>query len=59
MTVYIEVERSTRAPRFENTPYPEQRIAETKKIGESIFTVSAHDPDLKVGMHSNVVEIIM
>ena len=53
MTIYIEVERSTRAPRFENTPYPKQRIAETKKAGESIFTVSAHDPDLKVRMCVN------
>ena len=47
MTIYINVQRSTRAPRFENQPYEKLRIAETTRVGSSIFTSGAHDPDLQ------------
>ncbi len=53
MTLYIEVERSTRAPRFDNTPYQTQRIAETRRVGQPVFQVTAHDPDIKVGSLRN------
>ena len=46
MTIYITVRRSTRAPRFDDTPYNVQRISETKRVGENVFKVRAHDPDL-------------
>ena len=48
LTVYIEVDRSTRGPRFRNTPYNRQRISENLQIGELVFQASAFDPDLKV-----------
>lgn len=50
LTVYIEVLRSTRAPTFDDTPYEVQRITETKKVGENVFKVQAHDPDLRVSL---------
>ncbi len=48
LTLYVTVQRSTRAPRFDDTPYNAQRIAETKRVGEQVFRVKAHDPDLRV-----------
>ena len=47
MTVYITVERSTRAPRFDDLPYNDARVDENIDMGAPIFTVSAHDPDLQ------------
>ncbi len=48
LTLYITVQRSTRAPRFDDTPFNAQRIPETKQVGEQVFRVKAHDPDLRV-----------
>jgi protocadherin Fat 4 len=46
MSVYITVRRSTRSPRFDDLPYNVQRIAETMRVGEEVFNVDAHDPDV-------------
>ena len=48
MTLYITVLRSTRAPRIDDLPINPQRIAETKRVGEQVYRLRAHDPDLRV-----------
>lgn len=48
LTVYVEIDRSTRGPRFRDTPYNRQRISENRRVGDRVFQVSAFDPDLKV-----------
>ena len=48
LTLYITVLRSTRAPRVDDLPINPQRIAETKRVGEQVYKLRAHDPDLRV-----------
>ena len=59
MTVYVTVRRSTRAPRFDDTPYNVQRIAETTRVGESVFQVKAHDPDKMVSTFNFSVFLVL
>ena len=47
MTVYVKVERSTRAPRFDDAPFADVRVPESTRVGENIFQFKAHDPDLQ------------
>ena len=54
MTAYITVLRSTRAPKFDDTPYNVLRIAETTPVGLEIFQVRAHDPDLMVSTAKSI-----
>ena len=48
LTVYIEVDRSIRAPRFVDAPFNPLRISENLPVDDVIMTVTASDPDVKV-----------
>ena len=48
LTLYIEVDRSTRQPRFVDAPLNPVRISENLPVDDVIMTVAASDPDVKV-----------
>ena len=55
MAIYVEVERSTRAPRYDNNPFSDIRIPESTRVGEKVFTFTAHDPDLQGELRFEIV----